>query len=110
MGAMMRWLVVLLTLYVSADLANPLMPGAVVFDAGASVDLRGRSRVAGEDDVTPPASTPLIVVHAIENSAPPASVPRIVHRPSPAVPHIRPSLHHPPSRDDEPFSPSSASV
>jgi hypothetical protein len=47
----------LVLLYLSLDLSNPLMPGALSFEAADSVDAAGRVRVRS-DAVAAPASAP----------------------------------------------------
>ncbi len=49
----------LLLLYVGADFANPLMPGAVSFDAAESVDGIRADRLRGPDATVTVAAAPL---------------------------------------------------
>jgi hypothetical protein len=42
--------VLLVTVYLSLDLSNPLMPGVAMFAAGESVTARQAERVRGHDD------------------------------------------------------------
>ena len=44
-------LVLAVTLYLSLDVANPLMPGALTFDAETSLELRQAERFRGPHDV-----------------------------------------------------------
>jgi hypothetical protein len=46
-------LAVLFAIYVSLDLANPLMPGALMFGVQESIEVRQSDRARGEDDATP---------------------------------------------------------
>jgi len=48
----MPWLVLAVTFYVSLDLANPLMPGALMFVFEDSVKARQSERFRGQDDAT----------------------------------------------------------
>jgi len=48
------WLVLALALYLSLDIANPLMPGAVTFGDDSSVELRQAERFRGHHDVVTP--------------------------------------------------------
>lgn len=48
------WLVLAVALYLSLDVANPLMPGAVTFGIESSVDLRQAERFRGHFDVIAP--------------------------------------------------------
>lgn len=50
------WLVLALTIYLSLDVSNPMMPGALTFGVQESVEVRQSDRVRGEDDA---ALTPL---------------------------------------------------
>ena len=58
-------LALLLAIYMSLDLSNPLMPGALTFGVQDSVEARQSDRVRGEDDA---ALTPL---RGAERLAPP---------------------------------------
>jgi hypothetical protein len=49
------WLVLGLTLYLSLDVANPLMPGAVTFGSENSLELRQAERFRGDHDAVAPA-------------------------------------------------------
>jgi hypothetical protein len=59
MRAMRGWLVVLVAFYLALDLANPLMPGALNFDADDTVDAvrghRDRARLMPAFAALPPA-------------------------------------------------------
>lgn len=46
----MPWLVLLITVYVTLDVANPLMPGALTFGIEESVEVRTAERFRGHDD------------------------------------------------------------
>jgi hypothetical protein len=48
------WLVLAVALYLSLDVANPLMPGAVTFGIASSVELRQAKRFRGHSDVVAP--------------------------------------------------------
>jgi hypothetical protein len=49
-----RWLVLALTLYLSLDVANPLMPGAVTFTIDTPLELRQAERFRAHHDVVTP--------------------------------------------------------
>jgi hypothetical protein len=99
----MSWLVLAVTLYVSLDLANPLMPGALMFGVEDSVKARQSERFRGQDDTTLVAAT--LPPEGLEPSAPRPAVDRISAgvdggRP-PEAPRARSSLSTPaaPSED-----------
>jgi hypothetical protein len=48
------WLVLAFALYLSLDVANPLMPGAVTFGDDSSVELRQAERFRGHHEVVVP--------------------------------------------------------
>ncbi|HEV8640464.1 MAG TPA: hypothetical protein VGV13_05140 [Methylomirabilota bacterium] len=58
-----RWLTVLLFLYVALDFSNPLMPGAVSFDADDSVEgVRAeRPRIDDQDAIGVPTLPPRLI-------------------------------------------------
>jgi hypothetical protein len=88
-------LTVLLVVYVALDFSNPLMPGAVVFGAGDSVEGRQPGRVR---DVA--AAGPLLPAAAPRHVAPIRPPVVLVARPAPAhapVRHARPPRSHPSS-------------
>ncbi len=105
---MMPWrLVLLVTLYVALDVANPLMPGAVVFDADASVELRQAGRFGAGDSVRAPIATPARADASSDVATPPTStrlLPRAT-RPHTTRPRVLPPPRHS-CRDDEPPPPS----
>ena len=79
-------LVLLVALYVALDFANPLMPGAVCFDAGDTVDaVRGhRPRVTAVPAVVAPVRYDVVPEPRVH-----ASVPRL----SPVPPVSRGAFH-----------------
>jgi hypothetical protein len=99
---MRRLGVAALLLYVALDLANPLMPGALCFDAEQSIEAVGRARSA----VAVPAVTAMPVSHAVVPPPPvrawrpakPAAPP-----PDAGAPRARAALRRPadPSPDDD---------
>lgn len=48
------WLVLVVAVYVSLDVANPMMPGALTFGVEDSVEVRQADRFRGHDDAAPP--------------------------------------------------------
>jgi hypothetical protein len=48
------WLVLAFALYLSLDVANPLMPGALTFGVDRSVELRQAERFRGHHDIVAP--------------------------------------------------------
>jgi hypothetical protein len=50
MTAMKSWLILLVAVYVSLDVANPMMPGALTFGIADSVESRQAERFRGHDD------------------------------------------------------------
>lgn len=86
MRAMPGRLVLLVALYVALDFANPLMPGAVCFDAGDTVDgVRGqRPRVTAVPAVVPPVRYDVVPEPRVH-----APVPRL----SPVPPLGREAFH-----------------
>ena len=62
-------------LYVAADFANPLMPGAVCFDPDESVDGVGRARSLPLD--VAPVLTALASARSIPAQVPPPSLSRV---------------------------------
>jgi hypothetical protein len=65
-----RWAMLFLVCYLAADFANPLMPGAVNFDANESVDgvrvERGRSEAPALVAIVPPSPSGVTVAVALE--------------------------------------------
>ena len=51
-GVRTSWLVLMVAVYVSLDLANPLMPGALSFGIEDSVELRQAERFRAHEDAT----------------------------------------------------------
>lgn len=47
------WLVLVVTVYVLLDVANPLMPGALMFGVEDSVEARPADRLRGQVDAAP---------------------------------------------------------
>jgi hypothetical protein len=99
-----RWLVLLVTVYLSLDVANPLMPGALTFGVEDSVELRQAERFRARDHVAlRPTVTPPDRVEPIDHGStvtwtPAANAPRLV--PS-RVQRARSSLSVPsPSSED----------
>ncbi len=58
-GMRSSWLVMLVAVYVSLDVANPLMPGALTFGVGDSVEVRQAERFRGHDDAALVPAMPL---------------------------------------------------
>jgi hypothetical protein len=52
------WLVLIVAVYVSLDVANPLMPGALAFGVEDSVEIRQAERFRGHDDAAPVPTMP----------------------------------------------------
>jgi hypothetical protein len=106
---MMLWrLALLVALYIAVDVTNPLMPGALVFDADASVEAHQSGRFWATDDAPPPAPLPACsgLHRAVATStrqgwtAPPPPRFHVRHARLP-----RPALS-PPAEDDPPAPPS----
>jgi hypothetical protein len=88
-------LALLFAIYVSLDVSNPLMPGALTFSVQESVEVRQSDRVRGEDDAA------LTLVAGAERLAP-SETSVTLFRPAPPVtvrsrpPHIARSHLSPP--------------
>jgi hypothetical protein len=62
------WLVLVVTVYVSLDVANPLMPGALTFGVADSVEVRQAQRFRGHADIAlRPAAAPSERVEQIDH-------------------------------------------
>jgi hypothetical protein len=93
----------LFAVYVSLDLSNPMMPGALTFGVQESVEMRQSDRVRGEDAA---ALTPL---RGPERLAPPARSVTLLRAPAPItagsrrahVTRSRPSLPTTPSPSED---------
>ncbi|MBI1734150.1 MAG: hypothetical protein HYR51_03155 [Candidatus Rokubacteria bacterium] len=70
------WLTLLIAGYVSLDVSNPMMPGALTFGVEESVEARQTDRQRGHEDVASlppvPAPTQLIVERRVRISRTPA--------------------------------------
>jgi hypothetical protein len=91
-----RWLVWLLLIYIGLDFSNPLMPGAVNFDADDSVDGVHAERVRADryETVAVPAPTRLVLAPLDSDQAPRLSPePRTRDR---ELPVVRRDLRRPP--------------
>jgi hypothetical protein len=58
------WLVLVVALYVSLDVANPLMPGAVTFGLEDPLDMRQAERLRGHDVAVQSRALPVSAVQA----------------------------------------------
>jgi hypothetical protein len=58
-GVRTSWLVLIVAVYVSLDVANPLMPGALTFGVEDSVEVRQAERFRGPDDAALVPTVPL---------------------------------------------------
>jgi hypothetical protein len=97
------WLALIVVVYVSLDVSNPLMPGALTFGVD-SVEARQADRFRGHDD-----GTPLPLAPGAERLAPVERSVTLSRTPAPAMPCCRqahvtrshPSLRAPaPSPED----------
>lgn len=52
------WLPLLVTVYVAIDVANPMMPGALVFSPGESIEASQSPRCRANDEATAVAPAP----------------------------------------------------
>jgi hypothetical protein len=94
------WLVAVIAVYVSLDVSNPLMPGAVTFCDGESVEAR-TDRFRADDDAPSVTRTP--VVDRAVVLEPPLAPSRLTSVPLPArswQAHVTRS--HPPRRAPAP--------
>ncbi|HUG38762.1 MAG TPA: hypothetical protein VML54_17520 [Candidatus Limnocylindrales bacterium] len=91
----------LFALYVSLDLSNPMMPGALTFGVEESVDMRQSDRVRGGDDA---ALTPL---RGPERFAPPERSVTPLRAPAPVTAGSR-RAHVTRSHPSLPTAPSSS--
>lgn len=86
---MLLQLSLLFALYLSLDFSNPMMPGAVGFGPGESVEARQGDRLRGAEVTEAPSMVPTI--GRVPPFAPPPTVSR---RPAPAVSYVwRAFLH-----------------
>jgi hypothetical protein len=98
------WLVLVVTVYVSLDVANPLMPGALTFGIEDSVEVRQAERFRGHDEVALASAFLLSAVteeterRVMVSRGPVADVPRIW---SPHVQRAHSSLSTPPSSSED---------
>jgi hypothetical protein len=97
------WLVFVVVVYVSLDVANPLMPGAVTFGTENSLDMRQADRLRAHDST---ALSPALPVSEVQGEARPTPMlgswsPHTVATVSPPAPRARSSLLAPaaPSED-----------
>jgi hypothetical protein len=95
-------LAMLIAVYVSLDVSNPMMPGALMFGVESSVEVRQPDRSRGQDDagVIPPAPRPA----RLDGVARPVTPRR---GPAPALRRPRPpqvSHSHPPLRSSASLS------
>jgi hypothetical protein len=91
-----RWLMWLLLIYVTLDFSNPLMPGAVNFDADDSVDGVHGERVRPDRYETVAVPAPLLFASATPDSD---QVPRLLPEPRARdreLPAVRRDLRRPP--------------
>lgn len=79
------WLTLLIAVYVSLDVSNPLMPGALTFGVDESVEARQTDRQRGHDDVASLPLTPTPERVVVERRV------RVSRTPAPHVPRLRPT-------------------
>ena len=100
---MVRWFVLIVAVYIAADVVSPQMPGAVVFDPTESVDLRQSGSFWANDDAMPPVPSAAlrIEIALVEPSARPSTLPGSVSF-SPfalanvSIPSLTPTVSLPP--------------
>jgi hypothetical protein len=68
------WLVLVVALYVSLDVANPLMPGAVTFGLEDPLAMRHAERARGHEEAVPIRAEPMAELQRPEHQAPPLAV------------------------------------
>jgi hypothetical protein len=94
-----RLLVFLLAVYAACDFANPLMPGAVCFDAEASLDGLRPAREAGPVEAAPAGPAPRVTAPVARPAAP--AQPRV----APTPPARRAPPRMPPARAERVLEP-----
>jgi hypothetical protein len=101
-----RWPVILIMVYVSLDVSNPLMPGALMFGASDSVEAR-TDRFRADDDVPPVRLTPGAerAIATEPPSAPrrPSAAPTAALSRGARVIRSRPALRAPAPSPDDPL-------
>lgn len=83
-GMRLPRLALLVAVYVSLDLSNPMMPGALTFGVESSVEVRQTDRFRNNDD-----GAPLPLARGSERPGPSERLVALTRTPAPPMPRFR---------------------